>query len=249
MRSLGRGRNMTDENCETRGVAGKNLSTERQSTIGEQRFTNYACRPAEEDFVALVTAGQPSAPGYFVYDAVLNRRRHAVLHTTPTRLDLDETLARQAAGAGVALRVIGERHRVDGELLALIDEARAKTHDNKALTLMIAFNYGARAEIAAAARRLAERVQRGEIDAGAISETTLALELETNGVPDPDLVIRTSGEQRLSNFLLWQAAYAELIFMDVKWPDFGGDQLQQAVSIFQSRNRRFGGIAQEAIGP
>ena len=150
--------------------------------------------------------------------------------------------------AGVAFRVIGERHRIDPELLTLIDETRAKTRDNKALTLVIAFNYGARAEIAAAARRLAEKVQRGEIDAGAISESTLNQELETNGVPDPDIVIRTSGEQRLSNFLLWQAAYAELVFMDVKWPDFGADQLQQAVAIFQSRNRRFGGIAQEAIG-
>ena len=150
--------------------------------------------------------------------------------------------------AGVAFRVIGERHRIDPELLTLIDETRAKTRDNKALTLVIAFNYGARAEIAAAARRLAEKVQRGEIDAGAISESTLNQELEPNGVPDPDIVIRTSGEQRLSNFLLWQAAYAELVFMDVKWPDFGADQLQQAVAIFQSRNRRFGGIAQEAIG-
>jgi undecaprenyl diphosphate synthase len=158
------------------------------------------------------------------------------------RRDLDEL-----HNAGVAIRVIGERNRVDGELLALIDEARTKTRDNKALTLVIAFNYGARAEIAAAARRLAERVQRGEIDASAISEATLGLELDTHGVPDPDIVIRTSGEQRLSNFLLWQAAYAELVFMDVKWPDFGGDQLQQAVSIFQARDRRFGGIAQEAI--
>lgn len=150
--------------------------------------------------------------------------------------------------AGVAIRVIGERGRVDPELLALIDEARAKTRDNQALTLVIAFNYGARTEIASAARRLAERVQRGELEASAISETMLAQELDTTGIPDPDLVIRTSGEQRLSNFLLWQAAYAELIFMDVKWPDFGRDQLQQAVAIFQSRDRRYGGLPQEVLG-
>jgi undecaprenyl diphosphate synthase len=153
------------------------------------------------------------------------------------RRDLDE-LHR----AGVAVRVIGERGRVDPELLALIDEARARTKNNQVLTLMIAFNYGARAEIAAAARRLGERVQRGELDASAISETVLAQELDTAGVPDPDLLIRTSGEQRLSNFLLWQAAYAELIFMDVKWPDFGRDQLEKAIKVFQSRDRRFGGL-------
>lgn len=159
------------------------------------------------------------------------------------RRDLDELHK-----AGVAIRVIGERGRVDPELLALIDEARVRTRDNQALTLVIAFNYGARTEIAGAARRLAERVQRGEIEAGAITEAALAQELDTHGIPDPDLVIRTSGEQRLSNFLLWQAAYAELIFMDVKWPDFGREQLQQAISIFQSRDRRFGGIPQEVLG-
>lgn len=150
--------------------------------------------------------------------------------------------------AGVAIRVIGERGRVDPELLALIDDARVQTKDNQALTLVIAFNYGARAEIANAARRLAERVQRGEMEVNAITEAALAQELDTHGIPDPDLVIRTSGEQRLSNFLLWQAAYAELIFMDVKWPDFGREQLQQAISIFQSRDRRFGGIPQEVLG-
>jgi len=150
--------------------------------------------------------------------------------------------------AGVAIRVIGERGRVDSELLSLIDEAQALTRNNQALTLVIAFNYGARAEIAAAARRLAERARCGEIDPAAITETTLAQELHTSGVPDPDLLIRTSGEQRLSNFLLWQAAYAELVFMDVKWPDFGREQLLEAVSIFQARDRRYGGLAKEVLG-
>jgi len=144
--------------------------------------------------------------------------------------------------------VIGERSRVDTELLALIDEAQALTRDNQTLTLVIAFNYGARAEIAAAARRLAERARRGEIDPGAITEASLAQELDTAGVPDPDLVIRTSGEQRLSNFLLWQAAYAEFVFMDVKWPDFGREQLVEAIAIFQARDRRFGGLAKEVLG-
>ena len=150
--------------------------------------------------------------------------------------------------AGVAIRVIGERGRVDGELLGLIDEAQTLTRGNQALTLVIAFNYGARTEITAAARRLADRVRRGEIEPGAITEAMLAQELDTAGLPDPDLVIRTSGEQRLSNFLLWQAAYAELVFMDVKWPDFGRDQLLEAISIFQARDRRFGGLAKEVLG-
>lgn len=149
--------------------------------------------------------------------------------------------------AGVSIRVIGERGRVDSELLGLIDEAQTLTRSNQALTLVIAFNYGARAEIATAARRLAERVRRGEIDPGAVTESMLAQELDTFGVPDPDLLIRTSGEQRLSNFLLWQAAYAELVFMDVKWPDFGRDQLLEAISIFQARDRRFGGLAKEVL--
>jgi undecaprenyl diphosphate synthase len=144
--------------------------------------------------------------------------------------------------------VIGERGRVDGELLGLIDEAQTLTRGNQVLTLVIAFNYGARAEIASAARRLADRVRRGEIDPGAITEAMLAQELDTAGIPDPDLLIRTSGEQRLSNFLLWQAAYAELVFMDVKWPDFGRDQLLEAISIFQARDRRFGGLAKEVLG-
>jgi undecaprenyl diphosphate synthase len=150
--------------------------------------------------------------------------------------------------SGVAIRVIGERGRVDGELLGLIDEAQTLTRNNQALTLVIAFNYGARAEIASAARRLAERVRCGDIEPGTITETMLAQELDTVGVPDPDLLIRTSGEKRLSNFLLWQAAYAELVFMDVKWPDFGRDQLLEAISIFQARDRRFGGLAKEVLG-
>jgi undecaprenyl diphosphate synthase len=150
--------------------------------------------------------------------------------------------------SGVAIRVIGERGRVDGELLGLIDEAQTLTRNNQALTLVIAFNYVARAEIASATRRIAERVRRGEIEPGTITEAMLAQELDTVGVPDPDLLIRTSGEQRLSNFLLWQLAYAELVFMDVKWPDFGRDQLLEAISIFQARDRRFGGVAKEVLG-
>jgi undecaprenyl diphosphate synthase len=147
---------------------------------------------------------------------------------------------------GVRISVIGERDRVDSELLALIDEAVVLTADNAALKLQIAFNYGSRAEIAKAARRLAERVQRGEITPNDITPEALGAELDTHGVPDPDLLIRTSGEVRLSNFLLWQSAYTEFVFLDAYWPDFGRELLEKAIDEYRGRNRRFGGIGQSA---
>jgi undecaprenyl diphosphate synthase len=143
---------------------------------------------------------------------------------------------------GVRISIIGERDRVDGELLALIDEAVALTADNAALKLQIAFNYGSRAEIAKAARRLAERVQRGEITPEDVTPEALGAELDTHGVPDPDLLIRTSGEVRLSNFLLWQSAYTEFVFLDAYWPDFGRELLEKAIDEYRGRSRRFGGI-------
>jgi undecaprenyl diphosphate synthase len=148
----------------------------------------------------------------------------------------------------VRVRVIGERDGVDAELLGLIDEAVALTSGNTALDLVIAFNYGSRAEIARAARRLAERVAEGEIRAGDITPEALSAALDTQGVPDPDLLIRTSGELRLSNFLLWQSAYTEFVFMEACWPDFGRELLQQAVDEFRRRDRRFGGVAARSIG-
>jgi undecaprenyl diphosphate synthase len=144
---------------------------------------------------------------------------------------------------GVRIRVIGERDGVDPELLELIDEAVAVTTENTSLDLVIAFNYGSRAEIARAARRLAERVAAGEISPDDVTPEALGAELDTQGVPDPDLLIRTSGELRLSNFLLWQAAYTEFVFLDAFWPDFGRDLLEQAIKEYCARQRRFGGIA------
>jgi len=143
---------------------------------------------------------------------------------------------------GVRIGVIGERDRVDPELLALIDDAVELTSDNTALNLLIAFNYGSRAEIAKAARQLAERVLDGQMRPDEITPDTLAAALDTNGVPDPDLLIRTSGELRLSNFLLWQSAYTEFVFMEAYWPEFGRELLEQAIGEFHRRNRRFGGV-------
>jgi undecaprenyl diphosphate synthase len=143
---------------------------------------------------------------------------------------------------GVRIGVIGERDRVDPELLALIDEAIALTSENSALNLMIAFNYGSRAEIARAARRLAERALEGAIKPQDITPEALSAALDTNGVPDPDLLIRTSGETRISNFLLWQLAYTELYFTPTLWPDFRRRELLLALLEFQRRERRFGRV-------
>jgi undecaprenyl diphosphate synthase len=142
---------------------------------------------------------------------------------------------------GVRVSVIGERAGVDAELLGLMDESVALTSRNSALDLMIAFNYGSRTEIAKAARRLAGRVLEGTINLDDITPETLAGELDTQGVPDPDLLIRTSGELRLSNFLLWQSAYTEFVFLDAYWPEFGRELLRHAIDEFRGRQRRFGG--------
>ncbi|MCL4767377.1 MAG: isoprenyl transferase [Hyphomicrobiaceae bacterium] len=149
---------------------------------------------------------------------------------------------------GVRIRIIGERGNIDPELLAIIEEAEALTAANCSLELVVAFNYGSRAEIAKAARRLAEKAVGGALDPAAITPELLAAELDTSPIPDPDLLIRTSGEIRLSNFLLWQVAYAELVFIDAYWPDFGRELLDQAIAEFRSRDRRYGGLSRRSGG-
>lgn len=141
---------------------------------------------------------------------------------------------------GIRLRIIGERHRFDADIQRDLAAAEDLTRNNTRLNLTVALSYGSRAEIAAAARRMAEQVRAGELEPSGINEAALAGRLFTAGIPDPDLVIRTSGEQRLSNFLLWQAAYAEFVFLDVLWPDFGIEQFTAALNEFSRRDRRFG---------
>lgn len=143
--------------------------------------------------------------------------------------------------ANVKIRVIGERANVDPELMTLIEEACELTRDNQALTLVIAFNYGARAEIAKAARKLAEAVAAGELKPDEVTADAISGALDTAGIPDPDLLVRTSGEMRVSNFLLWQIAYTEFVFLDAYWPDFGRELLEEAIAQFRERERRFGG--------
>jgi undecaprenyl diphosphate synthase len=142
--------------------------------------------------------------------------------------------------SGVRLRFIGDRGRFDSDIQIDLEAAERDTAANMRLNLTIALSYGARAEIAAAARAALEAVRTGCLDASNLGEDVFAGFLATAGMPDPDLVIRTSGEQRLSNFLLWQAAYAELVFLDVLWPDFGHDHFEAALKEFSRRERRFG---------
>ena len=141
---------------------------------------------------------------------------------------------------GVRMHFIGDRTRFDADINTALADAERLTDQNKRLDLVIALSYGARDEIATAARNLAKAAQAGEINADDIDEAMLASALSTAGMPDPDLVIRTSGEQRLSNFLLWQAAYAELVFMDVLWPDFSAAHFNEALAEYARRERRFG---------
>ena len=141
---------------------------------------------------------------------------------------------------GVRIRFIGEWRRLAPDIVKLIEDAQNTTTLNKGLTLVIAVNYGSHREIVEATKRIATAVMAGEMSIDDIDESSFARHLHTDGIPDPDLVIRTSGEQRLSNFLLWQVGYAELVFMDVLWPDFNKKSLQQAVDEFHRRERRYG---------
>ncbi|HME22069.1 MAG TPA: isoprenyl transferase [Acetobacteraceae bacterium] len=141
---------------------------------------------------------------------------------------------------GVRLRIIGDRARFDSDIQQDLADAEVETASNTRLNLTVALSYGARAEITAAARALAEAVRDGRLDVAQIDEERVAGALATVGIPDPDLIIRTSGEQRLSNFLLWQGAYAELVFLDVLWPDFGAEHFAAALTEYAKRERRFG---------
>jgi undecaprenyl diphosphate synthase len=141
---------------------------------------------------------------------------------------------------GVRLRVIGDRGRLSADIVALIDNAEALTRDNQGVNLTVALSYGGRAEIVAAARAIAAKAATGRLAPEAIDEDLIAGHLFTADLPDPDLLIRTSGEQRISNFLLWQCAYAELVFIKTLWPDFGRGDLEQAIAEYGCRDRRYG---------
>lgn len=142
----------------------------------------------------------------------------------------------------VQVRIIGSRTGLEPSLVRLIDDVEAKTAANTGLVLIVAFNYGGKGEIVEATRKLAREVAAGRLAPEAITEEAVAAALYTAGLPDPDLIIRTSGEQRISNFLLWQAAYAEFVFVNEHWPDFNEASFVRVLETFAQRDRRFGGI-------
>ncbi|GEO84947.1 MULTISPECIES: isoprenyl transferase [Alphaproteobacteria] len=147
----------------------------------------------------------------------------------------------------VRIRIIGDRSTLRDDIRSLLLEAEETTRDNTGLTVVIAFNYGARDEIARAAARLAGEVAAGRLQAGQIDAQMIDENLDTADIPDPDLIIRTSGEERLSNFLLWQAAYSELMFVPELWPDFSREVFFAALERFSARDRRFGGLSATAV--
>ena len=149
--------------------------------------------------------------------------------------------------SGVRVRVIGDRENLVPDIRALLEEAESLTSGNSALNLVIAFNYGGRDEIVRAARRFAEAAMRGEVKSDAVTPELFAEFLDTAGIPDPDLIIRTSGEQRMSNFLPWQSAYSELVFLSCYWPDFTRENFAEALRQYAQRERRFGGVVPRGV--
>jgi undecaprenyl diphosphate synthase len=144
--------------------------------------------------------------------------------------------------SGVKIQIIGDRSSLDAKLVRMIEDAERLTAGNEKLKLIVAFNYGSRQELAQAAKKIALQVQSGALDPSLITVDTVAQQLETVGIPDPDLLIRTGGEERISNFLLWQCAYAEFVFVPEFWPEFNAEIFQRAVAEYNARERRFGGL-------
>jgi undecaprenyl diphosphate synthase len=158
------------------------------------------------------------------------------------RSDMDELVERK-----VRMRIIGHRGRVASDIQQMIEDSEKRTLHNKGMNLTFAFDYGGQEEIAAAAQELARAAADGRLDPETITPELFASRLFTSALPAPDLVIRTSGEHRLSNFLLWQSAYAELLFLDTLWPDFDRATLKAALDQFAARERRFGALDSEAV--
>ena len=149
--------------------------------------------------------------------------------------------------SGIRIRVIGERANLTSDIVELIEYCENLTQANEGMTLVIAFNYGARQELASAVKHLAQQVSTGKLAPDDITEQMIAENLSTKDIPDPDLLIRTSGEQRLSNFLLWQCAYTEFVFVEEHWPAFDKVVLSRAIEEFQNRDRRFGGLKSASV--
>ena len=154
------------------------------------------------------------------------------------------TSLQKCAKNNVRIRVLGDRSKLDEDLIEAIDDLERDTKNNTGLQFQIAINYGGRDDIRRGVMKIAEKVRSGELDPASITEETVSENLDTADIPDPDLLIRTSGELRISNFLIWQCAYTEYYFTDVLWPDFNKEELQKAVDAYMHRERRMGGLMQ-----
>ena len=154
------------------------------------------------------------------------------------------TSLQKCAKNNVRIRVLGDRSKLDEDLIEAIDDLERDTKNNTGLQFLIAINYGGRDDIRRGVMKIAEKVRSGELDPASITEKTVSENLDTADIPDPDLLIRTSGELRISNFLIWQCAYTEYYFTDVLWPDFNKEELQKAVDAYMHRERRMGGLMQ-----
>lgn len=154
------------------------------------------------------------------------------------------TSLQKCAKNNVRIRVLGDRSKLDEDLIEAIDDLERDTKNNTGLQFLIAINYGGRDDIRRGVMKIAEKVRSGELDPASITEETVSENLDTADIPDPDLLIRTSGELRISNFLIWQCAYTEYYFTDVLWPEFNKEELQKAVDAYMHRERRMGGLMQ-----
>ena len=159
-----------------------------------------------------------------------------------------KTCLKTAAKNNMCVRVIGDKSRLADDIRASIAQLEEASKDNTGLHFQIALNYGSRDEIRRAVKSIAQKATQGEISVDEISEEMITNELDTMGIPDPDLMIRTSGEQRISNYLLWQLAYAEVYFTPVPWPDFSKEELVKAIEVYQNRDRRYGLVKEEEDG-
>lgn len=149
---------------------------------------------------------------------------------------------KQIQERGARIRFIGERHMLADDIVEQMEKIESDTQNNSEFTFCVALSYGSRQEITSMVRKLAERVKNGQLDIDNINEKLISNELYTQGIPDPDLVIRTSGEERISNYLLWQIAYSELFFTKTLWPDFSVDELKDIINQYQTRERRYGKV-------
>jgi len=227
------------------------IRADKLSSSGDRKVTGVSGNPArasvaygrkglELKIEAAIRSGVSWLTLYAFSSENWRRPAGEVLDLTGLLRQYLQTEIDELKANGVRLRIIGDRTRFDPDIQRDLAAAERDTAANTRLNLTVALSYGARAEIAAAARAIAEAAQQGRLDPERIDEVTFAGFLATAGIPDPDLVIRTSGERRLSNFLLWQSAYAELVFLDVLWPDFGAEHFAAALAEYARRERRFG---------